>query len=499
MFGFLGNLGSGLARAFMGGAKSIGSGVKRLGQLGPGEDDEDLGPGGTPPFAPSNTGAQSGPGIRGLEDAVASAEDNARRDYETRPMPMLAGDLPDLPTSRASLSIPAAAIPTPSAAPSFSGLNRPPATLPDLSPVRSVTLAPAAAPESLSLSTPTSGIDLDRRNVAIPSLPGHAGGPTPYNSIDAAKYDAIMSHAKRDAEGNLLGKDQGGGFNRDWKTIAQNLLLSASQAAAANPRDPLGAALGGALVGGAGSAINPEKGYEFNFDVGQRPKLEAEQERQRRERDQAIGDILKQAQIDQIPTQAEHGRLQNEQMRSQIEVSRENAQRQKALTQSQIDLNKARAEAARTGKPQVRDVADENGDVYTYQINADGSMNYLGNSAKATINAANNTSRENISDKRNQTSLQRTGMQQGGANARSAASIDAAKDRTQMRIDAADKRQANRGGGSKLAHPSNAPQTSQGSGATVSSEQIRKSAKTAGISEQEGRKRAIAAGYTIKD
>src|SRR5262245_39009154 len=101
MWSFLSNLGSGLARIGSGVAhgavgvgKGIGKGFKRFGQLGEGEDN--LGPGGTPPFNP-NAGYPAPGGVRGIEDAVAAAENDARADFGAKPMPILDGDLPDLP------------------------------------------------------------------------------------------------------------------------------------------------------------------------------------------------------------------------------------------------------------------------------------------------------------------------------------------------------------------------------------------------------------------
>jgi hypothetical protein len=524
---FLGDLGSGLAQAFAGGAgalgkgvvtlgRGVGSGVKRLGQLG--DEEDDLGPGGTPPFVPSNNGPRGVPVVdltNRIGTSIADAEDHARDIVAPQLAPQgpspspayiqnLAGDrgapaLPDLPISRADISIPARPLPVPSPAPSFNSIVPAPTTLPDLSPARAVTLAPAAAPAMPSLSAPTSGMDLDRRNIPIPQLPGRAGAPVSYNPIEAAKYDAVMSHAKRDAEGNLLGKDQGGGFNRSWKTTVQNALRGASMAAAANPRDPLGAALGGAVTAGAGSLINPQAGYEFNFDTGQRPRMEAEAERQRRERAQAMEDVFNQAKIDQIPIQAEHGRLQNEQIRSQIDIGKQNAERQKMLADAQVNYYNAKAEASRTGNPKVTDRVNLiTGEIEKVQVFPDGHEQVVGGSAAAAINRQNIESREKIAGQHEAAATNRAGMAQGGANARSQASIAGAKERTQMRIDAADRRQANAAGRSKLQHPSSStPSSTGGPGKTITDAQVRAAAAKKGISEAEGRKRAAALGYTI--
>jgi hypothetical protein len=303
MLNFLSNLGSGVARlgsAFGHGAasigKGIGRGVRRLGELG--EDDDQVGLYRTPDFNP-NAGRDSGRsmidvarGPRVIEDFVTAAEDDARADslLERRNLPI---PLPSPPGGPPPLT------PAPS-------LNELRTALPSLPSRPSPPLAaPPAAPKAVPDLVPD--MDLDRRNLPIPRLPGHSGGPIPFNSIDAAKYDKVMSHAKRDAEGNFTR-----GFNRDWKTVAQNVLRGAAMAAgSARPgEDPLGRALGGALTAGAGSAINPQAGYEFAFDVGQRPRMEAETARERAEKDRMIAEIFNQAKLDDLRATTEERRSQ---------------------------------------------------------------------------------------------------------------------------------------------------------------------------------------------
>jgi hypothetical protein len=493
--GFLANLGRGVAslgsafgRSAASIGKGIGQGVKRLGQLG--DEGDDLGPGGTPTFMPGQ-GRLSGASPRIVEDAVASAENNARAEFGSGAETLL--ERRNLPiTSRDPLTAP---IPTQPAigaavgsAPRTSGFAPSPALLPSLptprppSPVAALGAAPSMAgpgPERIP----------DRSEIPIPRLPGKSGGPVPYNTADAARYDSVMSHAKRDAKGDLLGPDEGGGFNRDWKMSLRNAFLGASQAAAANPRDPLGAALGGALTAGAGSAINPQAGYEFAFDAGERPKMEAEMERGRKERAQAMAERiaemdarLKQGQVDQIPIESERQRVGIAKAQSDIEIARQNAERQKAVADSQIEYNKARIEALRTGKPVYRDLVGSDGQIQTYQILPDGSMTALGGSAQAAI-----------SGERNKSAERRAETTAGASTANTAVTVAGAKERTQMQIDA-----ANKGGGSKLKKPSGGAPPA-GGGKTKTAADVRAAAKRAGISEAEGLKRAAKAGYTIKD
>jgi hypothetical protein len=502
MFGFLSNLGSGLARlrsAFGHGAasigKGIGRGVDRLSQIASGEDLETSSPYGTPPFNP-NAAYPSQRGVRGLEDAVAAAENDAREDfganpYAAKPAPILDGDLPNLPIARGNLPIPAP-IPTPGAAPSFSGLNREPVTLPNPPVARNPVPTPAGASVVTAMKAPGAEMDLDRRNVPIPRLPGEKGSPIPYNPIDAAKYESVMSHAKRDAEGNLTH-----GFNRDWKTIAQNVLRGASAAASsARPgEDLLARAIGGGAAAGVGSTINPEAGYEFGFDTGQRPKMESEMARAKAERAAAMDEAIKQGQVDRIPIDAEREKAQTDQIRSQIEIGRQNADRQKMLTDAQADYYRAKAEAARTGNPKVTDRVNlTTGEIERVQVFPDGHEQVVGGSAAAAINQSNIQSRKEIAAGHDQTSLQRTAAAQGGANARNTATIAGAKERTQMNIDARQNAQGAQGG-SKLHKPSSG--LANQNGQKVTADQLQRYASSRNLTPDAARKKLKDLGYTV--
>src|SRR5262245_43731236 len=56
--------------------------------------------------------------------------------------------------------------------------------------------------------------------------------------------------------------------------------LGALQAAAQNPNDPLGAAIGGAAAGGLTSAVNPQMGRAYQFETYKRPDIEARLQRE---------------------------------------------------------------------------------------------------------------------------------------------------------------------------------------------------------------------------
>src|SRR5262245_12995661 len=521
MWSFLSNLGSGLARIGSGFAhgvasvgKGIGRGVGRLGHLASGEDLEPSGPGGTPGINPNagypgltpGINPAAARGVRGVEDAVAAAEFDARADFGANPMPLPSlparPELPDLPIKRGDLPIPAL---TP--APSLAELRSP---LPNLPAARRVTpiAAPGPAPVAAGIDALKPEMDMDRRNVPIPRLPGKSGPPIPYNTIDAAKYDAVMAHAKRDPEGNILGRAEGGGFRRDWGMSLKNALLGASaSASSARPgEDPLGRAIGGALTAGVGSAIDPQAGYEFAFDVGERPKLEAEigraraeQDRQRIERMAAMDEVLKRGQVDRIPLEAEAERAKIEGARAATEIARQNASRQDALTQSQIKLNEARAEAVRTGRPVYKDIVQD-GKVMTVAVFPDGEIVRIGASGAAELKRQDREGAMERTKVQQAGATGRTAMSQAGANARSAASIAGAEKRTQMRIDASADQGAQGGGGSKLRKPPSGGSSGGQGGKETTMSKLREFYKKRGVTDDaEIRKRAAKFGYTVKD
>lgn len=293
-------LGSGLAH----GVRGFGRRIKKFGE----EDDSQAALPVTPSFnRTQNPGVTAQQGVRGIEDSVAAAENRAREDYgASKPLPLLDdGGLPDLPISRRDLTIPALT-PPPSSAELRSGL-------PILPAPRKITPAAALPPAVANMEAPRIEMDLDRRNLPIPSLPGRPGGPRPYNRTDAEMYDYVMKGARRDAEGRLLGKEEGGGFDRDWKQTAISALAGAARGFATT--GDVGGAIGGAAAGGAGSLINPQAGREFVFDSLHRPELERREARERAERDRAVADILNRAKLDDLRATTEERRAQAEKLR----------------------------------------------------------------------------------------------------------------------------------------------------------------------------------------
>lgn len=146
--------------------------------------------------------------------------------------------------------------------------------------------------------TPTSmGPNDDRRNVAIPRLPGEKGDPRPYDPIEAARYDYLLPRIPTTKGTITLGDGStaetltarkpttGERLKAGLKTAGLGMLQAIATAPPnSNLNQMLGRAIGGAGGGFAGGAISPKGAAELQFNTFQRPALEAE-EQQRKERE----------------------------------------------------------------------------------------------------------------------------------------------------------------------------------------------------------------------
>jgi hypothetical protein len=345
MLNFLANLGSGAAsigRGFAHGAASVGKGIgrgfKRLGELG--EDEMAPEPYQTPPFipreesgrgrsmmeivAPADRRLTGGadpyaprPGIRGLEDAVVAAENDARADslIERRNLPItpspIAGGPPPL---------------TP--APSLEELR--------------------TAPPGPPVLAPRGGMAL---NVATP---GTGPGLSP-----AFKPEPMRDYRGREIRGEIdfardqsvrKGMDEGGGFRRGAGMALKNAFLAASQIARGGD---LGEALGGALAAGAGSLINPRAGYEFAFDVGERPKMEAEMARERAAKARAMEDAINLAKLGGMEAETRLKGAQADESRANIEFRSKDQELKRLKEESDARLKAAEIEATLTGQAKL--------------------------------------------------------------------------------------------------------------------------------------------------
>lgn len=233
-------------------------------------------------------------------------------------------------------------------------------------------------------------------DVPIPALPGRTGGPRPFDANTKAEFDYVMSKVPRDAAGN----ERKLTFGERFKKSLLPALLGTVQGinSPAGQRDPLAGAIGGAAAGFGGGMIDPISARQYEFNQMYLPELDAQEE----QRQQEAG--VKQK-ADEALVNLEARRAGIDHTKAQTESLREGIGLNQQYKQSQITLNKAREDAIRTGKPQVRDVVGDDGLVRTYNVYPDGSMVELGGSAKAAMNTENNQTRKTIADNRNATQV----------------------------------------------------------------------------------------------
>lgn len=106
----------------------------------------------------------------------------------------------------------------------------------------------------------------------------------------------------------------------------------------------IGGAIGGALAGGITSAISPEAGRDYRFDILQRPRMEQEQDRQARRAQQIQALIKSGADVDLIKAQTGKTRAETETLPGRARLDEE-------TRRSQMDVNQARAESYRNPRP----------------------------------------------------------------------------------------------------------------------------------------------------
>lgn len=209
----------------------------------------------------------------------------------------------------------------------------------------------------------------------IPALPGRTGGPRPYDPETKAEYDYVMSKVPRDEAGN----ERKLTFGERFRKSLLPALLGTVQGINARPDNPLGGAIGGAAAGFGGGMIDPIAARQYEWNQMFKPEMDA----QRTQREQ----------MNEERQKNEESLVNLEARRAGIDYTKAQTDSMRANKQSQIELNKARAEAIATGKPQVRDVVDETGQIRTYNVYPDGSMIELGGSAKGAMNTENNQAR----------------------------------------------------------------------------------------------------------
>lgn len=243
-------------------------------------------------------------------------------------------------------------------------------------------------------------------DVPIPSLPGVPGGPQAYDPIAKERFDYMygripkreVEHTATDGSTYTVNEARKPTFGERFKSSLVPVLAGAARGAASNTGNPLLGAAGGAAGAFGLNMANPNMGSMLSFNTFVEPRLQEDQKRQdqqyRRGVDRQEADLG-----------LEERRAGIDYKRAQVDALKENSGLNSAYKQSQITLNDARAKALATGKPQVRDIVDENGQSRTYQVYGDGSMIELGGSARAAMNKENNQTKKTIADNRNSTQI----------------------------------------------------------------------------------------------
>lgn len=304
-------------------------------------------------------------------------------------------------------------------------------------------------------------------NVPIPGVPGVPGGPQPYDPIAKERFDYVYKRMPKDESGVERPPTRGERF----KAGLMPMLAGAARGAQATPGNPIAGMIGGAGTGYALGVANPNAGSTVAFNTFTQPRLEADEARREGQYRRAVDHDRAGLAMQKDQADVEYRRAQTEATRAGMK----DAALEREYRRSQITLNDARAQAVATGKPVVRDIVDETGQIRTYQVYPDGSMTPLGGSARAAINTQNVESRERIADERNQTSIQTTGMRQAGAT-----------QRTQMTQEGQDRRATGRtGGGAK-----------GGKSATMAD--VKEYARRYGISEDQALQKFQTRGYQVK-
>lgn len=201
---------------------------------------------------------------------------------------------------------------------------------------------PGQMPNAREVAPP---MDMDRRNVMLPALPGESG-PKDYSRTEAARYDY---HRKRMKQPGDKGYDGTGQYKRSGGDIFRNALMGFFQGAASDPRNPLAGGLGGALVGGVGSTVSPQGSAEYGFNTVERPRLD-------------------QQMADEDAERKRQNAMQNAELQQML-----NAQKSRQLD-ADVELKKAQAEKARRmemPKPQFHNVAPG-----AHVLNNEGKMIY---------------------------------------------------------------------------------------------------------------------------
>jgi hypothetical protein len=262
-------------------------------------------------------------------------------------------------------------------------------------------------------------------SMPVPSIAGIPGGQTPYDPIAKKRFEYIYGRQPKQqvehtaSDGSTFTVDEPRQWTRGERLKAgfMPMLAGVARGAAATPQNPLAGAIGGAASGFGLGVASPNLGSLESFSTFVQPRLEADAKRNDEEFYGGLNRQKAQIGLEGDRANVDYTRARTDATRAGMKDSAT----EMAYRRSQAGLNDARAQALTTGKPQIRDVVDENGQIRTYQVFPDQSMVELGGSAKAAIADQGNATKKEIAAGRNQTAIQTTQMRQDGAAGRTAA------------------------------------------------------------------------------
>lgn len=233
---------------------------------------------------------------------------------------------------------------------------------------------------------------LPRSTMPTPNMVQHMnrasfGGNTP---IEQARNEYV---ANRPPAPGLKGR-----FLEAMKSAGTGFL----QGAASNPENPVGGAVGGAIAGGIGGAARPDLAPEYRFNVFEKPRMEAEENR-------AMQIGMERAKVAHLAGQTAHDAGMLDLQRSQQEMMRDNL----ARDNERADWHTFEINDPETGLP------------YTVQQNVrTGERRIVGRSGKLinqqVISSGNNQTKRDVATVTNKTRKEIATAAEAGRNARAA-------------------------------------------------------------------------------
>ena len=213
------------------------------------------------------------------------AENIIRPPVTPKPSPAVPLNLPELPKPKPKPSLVV------------------PLNLPEL-PKPNVSLVPPPAPGVRP--APLQMADTDQLRGANLTPPQLAENPHPRAPYDIMRRTMMSGEVPLDRTGMNVAREQyvsERGGKHTFGGILGNAALGFLQSAAQNPDNPLAAGLGGAAVGGIGSAISPRMGAEYRFGALEAPRLEQAYGEQQQEQQHRLRQALDMARIGQEQAQ----------------------------------------------------------------------------------------------------------------------------------------------------------------------------------------------------